>query len=212
MNPPAWLAEAYTSRKPGIKKRLAEFRAVWNEPEEMIFFELCFCIMTANGSAKAAWAAQQKLMKRNPVNMTLAQVREDLAGVRFGPNKAKYIIRDRDALMKAGKISLRSFLSGDQRCARDALARDCGTFKGLGFKESSHFMRNVGRGEDLAILDRHILKNLVKLGVIKEVPSLTPKRYLEIEQKMAGYCSKVGIPLAEMDLLLWSQETGHIFK
>lgn len=84
---------------------------------------------------------------------------------------------------------------------------------GLGYKEAGHFLRNVGLGEDLAILDRHILKNLVLLGVIDEVPaSLTKRRYLEIERRMIEFSKKTGIPMGHLDLLLWSKETGEIFK
>lgn len=207
-----WLRKAYFERKAGIKKRLAEFREVWKLPDDKIFFELCFCIMTANGSAKAAWTAQQRLMRRDPAKMTLEQVRSDLSGVRFANNKSRYITSVRNCLLESGKIRLKERLAGSEHEVRNALAKDCKNFPGLGMKEASHFMRNIGRGEKLAILDRHILKNLVKLGVIKEVPVLTPKRYLDIERKMADHCRRIGIPLAEMDLLLWSQETGHIFK
>jgi len=85
--------------------------------------------------------------------------------------------------------------------------------KGMSYKEASHFLRNVGFGEDIAILDRHILKNLVKLEVIDELPkTLTPKLYLEIEEKMRNYCEFVKIPMDEMDLLLWYKEAGVIFK
>ena len=66
--------------------------------------------------------------------------------------------------------------------ARDWLVNEV---KGYGFKEASHFLRNIGLGEDLAILDRHILKNLARVGVIDEVPSsMTEKNYKEIEEKM----------------------------
>ena len=85
--------------------------------------------------------------------------------------------------------------------------------KGMSYKEASHFLRNIGFGEDIAILDRHILKNLVKLEVIDELPkSLTPKLYMEIEEKMRKYCEFVKIPMDEMDLLLWYKEAGVIFK
>ena len=40
--------------------------------------------------------------------------------------------------------------------------------KGLGLKEASHFLRNIGY-KNLAILDRHILKNLLKLKIIDEI-------------------------------------------
>ena len=85
--------------------------------------------------------------------------------------------------------------------------------KGMDYKEASHFLRNVGFGDDIAILDRHILKNLVRYSIIDEVPkSLTGKKYLEIEEKMRKFAQKAGIPFAHLDLLWWSEETGEIFK
>jgi N-glycosylase/DNA lyase len=84
--------------------------------------------------------------------------------------------------------------------------------KGLGLKEASHFLRNIGHN-NLAILDRHILKNLHKLGVIEEVPrSLTKKAYLDIEEKFKRFSKKIGITMDELDLLFWSMETGKVFK
>jgi N-glycosylase/DNA lyase len=84
---------------------------------------------------------------------------------------------------------------------------------GLGPKEASHFLRNIGLGETLAILDRHILHNLEGLGVIETLPSsLTRPHYLAIEEKLRAYCARVGIPLGQMDLLLWAKETGFVFK
>ena len=86
-------------------------------------------------------------------------------------------------------------------------------FKGIGYKESSHFLRNIGFGKDIAILDRHILKNLVKVNIIEEIPkTITPKKYLEIEEKMRIFCQKIGIDMDQLDLLFWSEETGEIIK
>ena len=85
--------------------------------------------------------------------------------------------------------------------------------KGIGYKEASHFLRNIGMGKNIAILDRHILKNLQKHGAIKEIPkSLTPKKYVEIENQMRDFSRKVKIPMEEIDLLFWSEETGEVFK
>jgi len=85
--------------------------------------------------------------------------------------------------------------------------------KGMGYKEASHFLRNIGFGKDIAILDRHILKNLKDLGVISEIPdTLTEKKYFEIEGKMRDFSERAGIPLEALDLLFWSMQTGHIFK
>jgi N-glycosylase/DNA lyase len=83
----------------------------------------------------------------------------------------------------------------------------------MGYKEASHFLRNIGFADDLAILDRHILKNLKIFGIIEEIPkSLSKKKYLEIEEKMRNLANEVNIPLSHLDLLFWSKETGEIFK
>jgi len=84
---------------------------------------------------------------------------------------------------------------------------------GLGLKETSHFLRNIGFGENLAILDVHVLRNMLKYGVIKKVPgNMSKKTYLELEEKLAKFSRKIKIPMAELDLLFWSRETGEIFR
>lgn len=84
---------------------------------------------------------------------------------------------------------------------------------GLGRKEASHFLRNIGLGKEFAILDVHIMRNLKWFNVIDEIPEqLTDKKYLEIEAKMKKFSKDAGIPLNALDLLLWSKETGFLFK
>ncbi|MFN3910047.1 MAG: DNA lyase, partial [Candidatus Anstonellaceae archaeon] len=84
---------------------------------------------------------------------------------------------------------------------------------GLGLKEASHFLRNIGMMKNLAILDRHILKCLKYYGVIKEIPkTLTKKNYLEIEKRMIEFSKKIKIEPAKIDLLFWSEQTGYVFK
>src|SRR5436309_15772386 len=84
---------------------------------------------------------------------------------------------------------------------------------GLGLKEASHFLRNTGRGEDLAILDRHILRNLIRHGVLRRLPrTLTPKRYLDIEGRIVSFSVEIGILMAALDLLFGSRQIGVVFK
>ena len=85
--------------------------------------------------------------------------------------------------------------------------------KGMGYKEATHFLRNVGLNEGLAILDRHILKNLKKHGAIRSLPkTLTKKKYLAYERRFQKFAENIGIPIDELDLLFWSNETGEILK
>jgi len=79
-------------------------------------------------------------------------------------------------------------------------------------KEASHFLRNTGH-LDLAILDRHILKNMVNLGILNEIPSSISKNtYVSLERKLKDFSEKIGIPFAHLDMLLWAKETGEVLK
>jgi N-glycosylase/DNA lyase len=92
---------------------------------------------------------------------------------------------------------------------RDWLARTPG-IKGLGYKEASHFLRNVGF-KGYGILDKHIVRCLAELGVIDSPkPPTTRNRYLEAEQRMKSFADEVGINFDELDLVLWSMRTGKV--
>jgi len=200
----------YSLRKKEIRQKLAEFSELRNASGERLFYELCFCVMTANGSAKAGLHAQGCLEKKGV--WQAGNIGDCLSGVRFGEIKAGYI-RQNLKNIREDKLNLKDFLEGEPFEVREKIVADKAHFKGLGYKEASHFLRNIGRGGNLAILDRHILSGLCELKVICDVPdSLGRKKYLEIEQKMQEFSKKAGIPMGELDLVFWSLKTGIILK
>jgi N-glycosylase/DNA lyase len=203
------LLKSYKSKKDMIRSRLEEFKNMTNESDKKIFAELCFCICTPQSKAEACNRAICKLEDNNLLfTGTREQIRPFLNSVRFCDRKSDYLIKARDLFTTDGEIEIKKKLTAQN--LREWLINNV---KGLGYKEASHFMRNIGLGKPLAILDRHILKNLILYGAIKEIPkSLTKKRYLEIEDKMRQFSRKVKIPMDELDLLFWSEETGKIFK
>jgi len=84
--------------------------------------------------------------------------------------------------------------------------------KGLGYKEASHFLRNIGF-KGYAILDRHILRNLCRRGITEETTCPNnKKKYLQIEVKMKAFADEIGIDFDDLDLLFWGNETGEILK
>ena len=205
------LMQQYHSVKPQIEARLTDFRHIWEKAtDEELFLELAFCLLTPQSKAKTCWKAVERLNQKCMIkSFAPAQISQELGGVRFHQRKGEYICLARDMFRSK---SLRSTLAGfsDAAAAREWLVENV---KGLGYKEASHFLRNIGLGEDLAILDRHILKNLALLGVIKDVPtSLTKRLYLEIERKMIAFSSEAKIPMGHLDLLLWYREAGEVFK
>jgi N-glycosylase/DNA lyase len=206
------LLKNYARKKIAIKRRILEFREMWKEPDERIFTELCFCLCTPQSNAKSCNNAVERIYRMGILfEGDEKEIEKYLTGVRFHRNKARYIVGARKLFMKGGEVYLKEKIRfSDPVKVRNWLVKNV---RGLGYKEASHFLRNIGLGEKLAILDRHILKNLVRYGVIRSVPkTLTPKKYLEIEKRMKRFSKKFDIPLAELDLLFWSDETGEIFK
>ena len=207
------LAEKYAKRKAKIEARLLHFEKVGRMGGKRLFEELFFCLLTPQSKARSCNRAVGELRERK---LLLDGSAKEIAALlasrtRFHNNKAGYIVEAREKFGKNGFALLaHATFSGTERHARDFFVKQV---KGLGMKEASHYLRNVGRGKTLAILDRHILKNLAKQGAIEGVPkTLSAKRYLEIERRMEEFCAKAGIPLAHLDLLFWAEETEEIFK
>lgn len=200
------LHRLYNERKEKIQKRLEEFSNV--EPSEY-FYELAYCILTPQSSAVNASKAIDRL---KAVDFYGAQVDPEPilfqkdSYIRFHRTKAQLLLE-----LKAKFPEILRVLSNGEpgKFLREWLVKHV---KGFGYKEASHFLRNIGY-RNLAILDRHILKNIKKFGVIRTIPkSLTRKQYLKIEKRFQDFSQSVGIPIDELDLLFWSLETGEILK
>jgi len=197
-----------------IKQRIDEFRKIWIKKDDVsIFKEFVFCLLTPQSKAKFCWEAVLNLEKKGFLfKGDYKEIFNELQKVRFRRNKAGYIIENRRKFLKKGEFEIVEILEKikDPFKARDFLVKNV---KGYGLKEASHFLRNIGYSFELAILDRHILKNLQRENVIKEVPlSLTKKRYYEIEREFRRFSDETGIPMQHLDLLFWWRETGEVFK
>lgn len=205
--------EVYKKFKNDIDKAIKGYEETIYYDEKDYFAEIAFCILTPQSKARNAWAAIEKL-KENGLLYTGNEedIVEYLNIVRFKNNKAKYLIELRNLMTRNGKLDSKNILKeiGDVFEKRNWILKN---IKGMGLKEAAHVLRNLGYGRYLAILDRHVLKNLMELGVIKEIPkTLTPKIYFEIEEKMKEYSKYVNIPMDALDLVFWSQQAGEVFK
>ncbi len=204
----------YKAKRPAIEARLEEFRRAGRLADEQLFEELCFCIVAIQSKARASDAAVAALRE---TKLLWCGEPEEIAAflrhrTRFHNHKAAYIVRARERFFPEGQGELAKTLDSfpSSKDARGWLVREV---HGLGLKGASHFLRNTGRGEDLAILDRHILKNLIRHGVLRRLPqTLTARRYLDIETRTEQFSNEIGIPMSALDLLFWSRETGEIFK
>lgn len=208
------LKNSYCKKRQEIEARLKEFKYLYIKgSEEELFAELCFCILTPQSRAKSCWSAISELGKSKLLTAgNTIEIAKKLKkfGVRFHNKKAKYIVDAYTFFSKRGNLSIRGTLKNSaEKDLRKFLVEN---INGIGYKEASHFLRNIGLGENYAILDRHILKNLRYFCTLKDKKPLTKTRYLAIEKIMKKFAEKIGVPLSHLDLLLWSEETNEIFK
>lgn len=193
-----------------IKKRLVQFASFSRKSNREWFSELCFCLLTANSKAKTAIAIQKDLGVKGFCEYSSDDVRDCIIKHkhRFHNNKTKFIMGAREH-MDIKSVITKIVEDDGEVAAREWLVKN---IKGLGYKESSHFMRNVGYTK-LAILDRHILRFMYENRLIKEIPkTLTRKIYLDIEEKFNSLAKKLGMNSAELDLVMWYLKTDEILK
>jgi len=189
-----------------IDKRMNEFEELGKENSNEIFKELCFCFLTANFSAERGMDIQDKIN-----NGFLHLTEEDLAkklsefGHRFPNARAKFIFEARKQKDELKEIfeSLK-----DEAQIRDWIVNN---IKGVGYKESSHFLRNIGF-KNISIIDFHIVDLLVRNNLIERPKTINPKKYLEVEKILKQLTQETNTNLGELDLYLWYSETGKILK
>lgn len=186
-----------------IENRLKEFKELNLKGNEEWFSELCFCILTSNSKAQTAINIQKELGFKGFYELPEKELAEVIKKNkhRFHNTKAKYIIAARN--FKNIKDIVLQYKSS--RDARNFIAKN---IKGLGFKESSHFLRNVGFS-DVAIIDRHILKYMKNENLINEVPAtIKPAFYFKCEEILYNISPK----LDQLDLIIWEKVTGKVLK
>jgi N-glycosylase/DNA lyase len=189
-----------------VDSRICEFKKAGSGTCDDIFRELCFCLLTANYSAAGGIRIQQAIgdgfatIEKAELERRLKEL-----GHRFPHARAGYICEARKH-----KASLKDMITSykSESDLREWVVKHV---KGLGYKEASHFLRNIGF-ENLAIIDFHIIDILERYRLIKRPKTLTRNRYLETEQVLMELAKKLGITLAELDLYLWYMETGKVLK
>lgn len=201
----------YENLRNQIEQKLQEFISIKDGSDIEILKEFIFCTLTPQSKAKVCWRAVEDIFE-NGVYLKPGEeeIKKFLKGVRFPNNKAKFVTYNLQKI-KEGDFNLKKLVK-DSTPSKEKRMLLVKNFKGMGMKEASHFLRNTGHF-DLAILDRHILSNLLKMGVIHSLPkTLNAKLYLEIEEKMKEFSKNIGIPFAHLDMLLWAKEAGEVFK
>jgi N-glycosylase/DNA lyase len=209
------ITSIYANIKSKIIDRISDFKHIWeNGSKEDIFAELVFCLLTPQSKAFSCWKCVTILREKDLLLKGDAEIlQKEIKGyARFHNTKAQRIVEVREKFNHNGIPDIKEHIKSLERTfdKREWLVKN---IKGYGYKEASHFLRNIGFGDDIAILDRHIYKNLKLSGVIDEIPkSVTPKKYFEIEKKMLVFSKQIKIPMSHLDFVLWYKEAGEVFK
>ena len=188
-----------------IKDRIKEFKEIDKKSTDELFKEMCFCILTANFNAEKSIKIQNEIGEcfltdsKNDLSKKLREY-----GHRFPNTRAEYISESIKCKDKLNDI----IQFHDKNALREWIVNNV---KGLGYKEASHFLRNIGF-DDYAIIDFHIVDILANHKLIERPKTMTKKKYLEIEKLLGALAEKTDLTLAELDLYLWYMETGKILK
>ncbi len=208
------IIKAHRTRQKEIERLLGEFDEIRRTgSNERLWEEMVFCFFTGGCSAKMGMRAVEAV-RHLLADGEQPQLAKALTGVHRYPNaRSRYIVASRNFLTEHCSMDLRSVLESfdDLHDRRDWLVREKG-IKGLGYKEASHYLRNIGF-KGYAILDKHILNCLAELKIILDPkPPNTRSKYLTVEEKLKVLAENLKIDLDEMDLVLWSMKTGEILK
>ncbi|HME53661.1 MAG TPA: N-glycosylase/DNA lyase [Candidatus Lokiarchaeia archaeon] len=191
-----------------IDQRLQDFKSFRFRSSHENFMELCFCILTANCGAEASLKIHEAIGEKFLTAACQEEFTELLRcnGGRFYNMKGKYL-----ASCCAYRDTLKEIMDSfgeDEQGLRQWFVDN---ILGLGYKEASHFLRNVGYN-NLAIIDFHIVDILAEHGFIEAPKTMSKKNYLAIESILRDIGTGLGLNLGTLDLYLWYAETGKIFK
>ena len=122
---------------------------------------------------------------------------------RYPKLRANHIRRTAESIYQAGE-SIRNLLYSGKD-SRDTRVRIMGAAVGVGPKQASLFLRNIGYADDLAILDRHVLEYMFFLGFLpvrtRGMTSLSA--YVEVEDRLRTYAKRVRMDLSSLDTSIW---------
>ncbi len=188
-----------------IESRIAAFCRHRQDDTDGLFTQLCFCLLTANFSSSRAILIHGRVgggfltLPERKLAMRLRGL-----GYRFPQTRASFIVSAR---------AMRRDIHLQHRLLPPPLYRDwlAENVKGLGYKEASHFLRNIGHLE-FAIIDFHVLDALARAGIMKRPKAVTRQAYLSAEKALQVLADDLQMSQGMLDLYLWYLETGTVLK
>ena len=193
--------------------------------EERLWEELVLCILSSNVRYEMAKSAFQQLRYKrilrearlDPKKILARLIAKELQRPIYLPRKRdnglrKYRfpnIRARNIVQSARFLyyknnGLHRILDHfkSSRETRDFLAT---SIPGIGLKEASHFLRNIGYGDELAIIDVHIISFLKEMSLVNVIGgvNINERIYRRLESIMQNLAVSLNLSLAILDMAIW---------
>jgi N-glycosylase/DNA lyase len=185
--------------------------AMQNNPAE-IWTQKIFCLLSSQFNAVRAANIAHCLVEAVPFfdqSLTLGSIEEacftflssSKAGYRFPKSRALQISQCWFPFAQI-KDQYHDYVSsfGSERCARNQIVE---RFPGLGLKQGSMFLRNIGAAKTLSVVDTHILFYLDVCHGWR-ADRLTPAKYLEAEDILTEAAARHSLDLNVFDTVVWT--------
>lgn len=217
---PRALRDAVAAICPDIESRVVA-RGGAVADERQLWWELSCCLLSSQVPFDLAAAAASRIdvagTLRHAHPRDVGSVRSELLGLlteplpfgngwrryRFPVARAGQLAQAWSAVMESG-WSLGQVVAGDgdAEAVRGWLVRNV---PGLGPKQASMFLRNVGASYDLAVLDRHVLGYMAAVGIGQGAPKSigTLRAYQRREAHLRDHARGFGYPVGLVDWAIW---------
>ncbi len=190
-----------------VLERAEEFLLNNKAGEDIWFRELVLCILTANSSFISAYKALNCVFEYNFFSLDQYKLSKILkeCGYRFYNLKSKYLTEAKSLYGSLKKI-IKPLADRDQWEAREFLVNKV---NGIGYKEASHFLRNVGYF-DLAIIDRHVLRFIT--DIVGDIKLRKRRDYFLVEGLLRSIADGLNIQVGLLDLFIFFKQTKTLVK
>jgi len=195
--------------------------------ENKLLSELVLCILSSQEKYEVALAIMKSLQKENTLRIpknrldfkdTASRIKNILKKpvtfqfngknysrrLRFYTKKAKYINGTLENIY-LNKLTIKEILNQED-CINETRKNIINYSLGIGPKQASMFLRNIGYYSEFAVLDKHVLDYMRLMGLISisGVSFSSILVYQKIENKLKSYADSYKVNLLHLDLAIWT--------
>jgi N-glycosylase/DNA lyase len=225
--------EIYTHYN-SYRKKQSSWKKWYDLSEEEIWINLVFCILSSNIDSTLALSALDKISKKNmlQINWLVSDqtayevLSSELGKPQFFPRKkdgtlrkyrfprirAKNIV-DAAIIIQREKIIFKQHFQEEKNEKKQRLFI-IETIPGVGYKQATHFLRNIGYSNSLAIIDTHILSFLSEVHVNNSLiqQTFSPKTYEDYEELFLNLSKNLNLEPALFDYAIWAYMKRKVKK